>query len=234
MLTTILTTALALAAASTASPLANAPKYPPTSRSTGFSLVAYVSDPALATKVFAPNPAPGKNWTVGGVHVGAGQSTAVLGSVSSTVFYQNGTASGSHKKTDGLIRDGPATYPYSIVLGTANDAGAIYIGLNVGEPTLGVAISSGPVAEVSYAPASRGTFLACNETEPTYGRPQYPIRFAPKAKSVPAGCVPISLLAQCATLAGLDANGLEYEHDTPATVNCYKDVASIDWSQYRL
>jgi len=60
------------------------PNYPPNSLSTGFRLVANVTDPATDL-----NP-PVNGWELTGIHTGAALNDAVLTSSTGRVFYHNG------------------------------------------------------------------------------------------------------------------------------------------------
>ncbi|CCC12087.1 unnamed protein product [Sordaria macrospora k-hell] len=98
----MLTTLIALAALTltTASPLhlddsSPASEQPPTSSAYGFALVANLTDPDMARNLFLDDI---NHWSLRGVHVGAGQSTAVLAKPNTTssssphqIYYQNST-----------------------------------------------------------------------------------------------------------------------------------------------
>jgi hypothetical protein len=60
------------------------PHYPPNSLSTGFRLVANVTDPATDLKPSVDG------WELQGIHTGAGFNDAVLGSSTGRIFYHNG------------------------------------------------------------------------------------------------------------------------------------------------
>ena len=77
---------LGLVGLASAVPLAGrqVPHYPPTSLSTGFRLVANVTDP---TRDFTP---PINHWVLSGIHTGAGTSDVVLSAEDGRVLYQNG------------------------------------------------------------------------------------------------------------------------------------------------
>ncbi|KAK0625457.1 hypothetical protein B0T17DRAFT_273781 [Bombardia bombarda] len=218
MLSAILASTLALAATTSASPiLSKRAGVPPTSSSTGFSLVANVTD-----QINYPWASDVNNWKVSGSHVGAGQSRMILqpSAAPTTIFYQNGT--------EGITRDSSNDYPFSIALGPLySDPTVQYVGINVGEGTKGVSVGS-VVAKVDVGaptdPTAQGTFVVCLEDQ------QYQIRYAPTA--VPEGCAPVSLVAKCEALENLDESGLEYHRDTPAAVSCYENPGSIVWSDY--
>ena len=68
----------------------------------------------------------------------------------------------------------------------------------------------------------------CNETDPVYTRPQYPVRFAKSngdgTISLPSNCARIELLAECGTLKYLDGQGMEYGQDKPGVVGCFNGL----------
>ncbi|KAH8649331.1 hypothetical protein BX600DRAFT_442591 [Xylariales sp. PMI_506] len=75
-----------------------------------------------------------------------------------------------------------------------------------------------------------GTFVACNEPDPTHGRHQYPFRLELEAVPVPNNCVAIRILARRAELPKLNSvEELNIIIDGP---KCYDNVAAIDWTQY--
>jgi hypothetical protein len=243
IITTLLGAAAALPTFQTRS------QYPPTSKSTGFTLVANVTDPAKASAVFNTSV---NYWTVVGVHVGAGQDTAILDPTLHNTFYQNGTKDAPddiHYQNDGLIVDGLSTNPpMSIMLstlsGTASatlENGTQYVGINYGYATKGVGVHPFPDPYPEVYTPNQGTFIVCNESQPVYGRPQYPVRFAladtssgTLVQTVPDNCVPITLLAQCANLTYVDGNGMEHGTDYTQEVQCYTDVEGIQWGEYQL
>ena len=229
--------ALAVAGLSAASPLAIRSQYPPTSTSQGFVLVANVTD---LSKDFSPSI---NHWKLEGVHVGAGLDTAVLSEEGGRIWFENATLeSGHYIVNSSLITDG-GLYPYGLSLtplssDTPDSDYVDYVGVNIGTGSREVGIRPFPVPYPEVYTTDRGTFVVCYEPNPAYGRPPFPVRFAKshfegadEIQPIPDGCVPINLLAQCATLPPVQ-DGAEYNHDSAQTVSCYDDVASIDWSQY--
>ncbi|KAJ2976273.1 hypothetical protein NUW58_g8127 [Xylaria curta] len=78
--------AVSAASIASAAPLESrqVPHYPPNSLSTGFRLVANVTDPATDLK-------PSVNgWELQGIHTGAALNEAALTAGSGRVFYHNG------------------------------------------------------------------------------------------------------------------------------------------------
>lgn len=207
---------------------------PPVSQSTGFTLVANITD--TTKNIFDP---PVNGWNLVGTHIGAGLSAAVLSNGGSATFFQNGTAQDISSAATSVNLppiasvngDGEPYYtPWGLDFFQYDvDSPEYNIGLNFGLPTRGSGIVPGlrsAYAELFFVRS--GSFVVCNETAPAYGRPQYPVRFEQEA--IPDNCVPIKLLAQCAELpelAGVDALNI-----TVYPVKCYDDVSAIDWSQY--
>ncbi|KAK3388478.1 hypothetical protein B0T20DRAFT_95979 [Sordaria brevicollis] len=226
---------------------------PPTSTATGFALVANLTDPDMAHNLFLDDI---NHWSLRGVHVGAGQSTAVLAkpNTSSTtgsphqIYYQNSTG--------GISLDDSNPFPLSIRLSGAYDTDfptVLYLGIFFGlsTPTLSISSPAGhprlfvsgagvnsPEGQEATSPGSpvtndeapelyqRGSFVVCNETDPVYTRPQYPVRFAMASLdgtiSLPSNCARIELLAECGKLRFVDgATGLEYGQDRPGSVGCF-------------
>lgn len=229
--------ALAIASLSAASPVAIRATYPPTSESQGFYLVANVTDPS---KDLSP---PINGWKLEGVHIGAGLDTATLSAEYGRVFFENATLeSGHYIVNSSLITDG-GLYPYGITLtplssGNPESDYLDYVGVNIGTGSREVGIRPFPVPYPEVYTSDRGTFVACTEPEPAYGRPPFPVRFArshfdgaDEIQPIPDGCVAINLLAQCTALPPVQ-DGAEYNHDSAQTVRCYDDVAAIDWTQY--
>lgn len=249
------TTLLALAATlTTATPLHldDPSQLPPTSTANGFALVANLTDPDIVHNLFVEDI---NHWSLRGVHVGAGQSTAVLAKPNMTstsgsphqIYYQNSTG--------GISLDDSNPFPLSIRLGGTYDSdfpSVLYLGVFFGLSTPSISVSSPsghprlfissagvdtPMADEPTAPGSpvtneeapelfqHGTFVVCNETNPVYTRPQYPVRFAMANMdgtiSLPSNCARIELLAQCGSLRFLDGQGMEYGQDRPGTVGCF-------------
>lgn len=235
---------------------------PPTSTALGFALVANLTDPDMARNLFLDDI---NHWSLRGVHVGAGQSTAVLakpnttasGSSSHTIAERS--SSGPHQiyyqnSTGGISLDSSNPFPLSIRLGGIYDSdfpSVLYLGIFFGLSTPSISISSpsghprlfissagadSPQADQPTAPGSpitdseapelyqRGTFIVCNETDPVYTRPQYPVRFVKSngdgTVSLPGNCARIELLAECGVLKYLDGQGMEYGQDKPGVVAC--------------
>ncbi|KAJ4386910.1 hypothetical protein N0V85_007926 [Neurospora sp. IMI 360204] len=257
--------ALAALALTTATPLhlddsSPTSQQPPTSTALGFALVANLTDPDMARNLFLDDL---NHWSLRGVHVGAGQSTAVLAKPNITASSSNmaeRSSSGPHQiyyqnSTGGISLDDSNPFPLSIRLGGIYDSdfpSVLYLGIFFGLSTPSISISSPsghprlfissaapgtPEAEEPTAPGSpvtdseapelyqHGTFIVCNETNPVYTRPQYPVRFVKSngdgTVSLPSNCARIELLAECGVLRYLDGQGMEYGQDKPGVVGCF-------------
>lgn len=209
-----------------ATPLRRQTAYPPTTSATGFTLVANITDPS--TTVFDP---PIGSWSVTTVHVGAGLNAVVLDPTSSATFFVNGT--GPQVSSQGTtvamppLGDDASPIPRGMMFGANGDEVSISVNYGLGTPGAGIVGGLRSPWPELFGPY-RGTFVVCNVPDATYGNPQYQVRI--EEADVPANCVPITLLAQCAALpelVGVDALDIIVE-----PVECYESVAAIDWSQY--
>jgi hypothetical protein len=232
------TLSLALAGIAAASPLAIR-DYPPTSMAQAFHIVANVTDPSKDL-----NP-PINGFFITGVHIGAGLAAAVLAKTEPAYFFVNGTnvdVSAAYTSIAlppiGYTGGGPV--PQGFQFGTTDDENIMSIGLNNGPGTHGAGVYPGlrsSYADV-FAPWS-GSFMVCHIDKPMYGRPQYQVRYSktyakgpngPFDYDIPADCVAIRLLAQCADLPPLQ--GVDELDIIVEGVKCYNDVASINWKDY--
>jgi hypothetical protein len=228
MISTIL--GASLASLALASPLIPRAAYPPTSSAQAFVLIANVTD---LTKDLTPSV---NHFKLVGVHVGAGLNTAILNGTRGNVLFENGTDT-----SFGIAANYGNIYPYGLSISqqpsNIPDSSYVeYIGINAGLSENGVGITGPEIAWPQLFGPDSGTFIVCNETKPTYGRPQYPVRFAKSTvvngvtqQQIPDLCAPITLLPQCATLDPLPSGAL-YNYDYANTVRCYQDVASIQWA----
>ncbi|KAH8647237.1 hypothetical protein BX600DRAFT_476357 [Xylariales sp. PMI_506] len=221
-----------LAGLAAASPLGKR-SAPPVSQAQGFTLVANITDPTQT--IFDPSV---NGWSLTGTHVGAGVNAAVLSQTPGSVFFINGTGQDVSRTSTTVAlppitssdSDGNPVYvPQGLQFSAVGDAGELFIGLNIGLGTQGVGIVGGlrsayPELVGPYA----GTYVVCHQSDPAYGRPQYNV--ALEQESVPDNCVAINLLAQCADLPAFD--GAEELNIINVGVECYDDVAAIDWTQY--
>ena len=108
------------------------------------------------------------------------------------------------------------------------------VNLNAGSGTAGVQLQRFPVVYPTLAAPAPGTYAACDEEVPYYpGRRFTTVRFVPAGADAgpPEGCVAIALVAQCAELPALP-EGSRASYDFANVVNCYDDVAAINWAEY--
>jgi hypothetical protein len=217
------------------------PHYPPTSLSTGFRLIANVTDPS---KDFNP---PVNNWVFNGIHVGAGLNDAVLladGADSGRILYQNGTAAGLRFNEGSVLSDGgtpPFPFGISVQAADATDSDGYHeVSLNAGSGTSGVLLARFPEVYPILHATAPGTFVACNQTAPYYNQNFITVRWAYDVfnsttalydHQIPDGCTAITLVPECATLKDLPEGSLS-SHEYAANSTCYEDVSAIDWTQY--
>ncbi|KAK3312932.1 hypothetical protein B0H66DRAFT_504978, partial [Apodospora peruviana] len=200
------------------------------SATTGFILVANLTD---TTRDFSPSI---NHLKLTGVRIGAGLETAVLTNNTGRTFYENGTDGNI-----GVVSDSGGTYPISMIMdalapGEADADYVDYVGIDVGTAQPGIGIAAPPADVPALYGPDMGTFVVCFESQPVYGKPQYPVRFA-KAQlvngvayqKIPAQCAPITLLPQCAQLDDAVPSGALYDHDYARNVRCYGNVASVTW-----
>ncbi|PTB69615.1 hypothetical protein BBK36DRAFT_1187809 [Trichoderma citrinoviride] len=228
---------LALAGAAAASPLAIVPSYPPTQQSTGFRLVVNVTDKALD---FKPSI---QNLYINTIHVGAGLNQVGLGSKDNnpSTWYLNGTLADSRfgDVDVTLITDqGTPLSPYGFSL--VKDAGSSTLSTaraDGGRGTTGISLSHFPEG---YRYLEPETFVVCNESLAYYQGTHFLVLEQAATtisstgqieKNIPAGCAPVRLLPECATLEDLPA-GSYSSHEFAIKSDCYPDVAAINWSQY--
>lgn len=236
---------LAAAAAVAASPLApRTDRYPPTSAARAFTLVVNVTDPS---RDFSPSI---NHWVVTGAHSGAGTESSYAAPDGGRVFYQNGTASDLHSGgRDGnlnVIFDG-GLYPFTTTITRLGvglpDADYLeHVGSRIGAtPDVvqsPIFLRQPPVPFPRLSAGSLGTFAVCRELNPVSGRPDFALRFANTTRlpdgsrtKVPDYCVSVALLARCDVLQPVP-EGAYFDHKFAAEVQCYQDVATIDWTKY--
>ncbi|KAF3024832.1 hypothetical protein E8E14_010377 [Neopestalotiopsis sp. 37M] len=163
---TVLLHSVALAAPQFARQDAVASKYPPTQSSTGFRLIANVSDPS---QDFDP---PVRGWILDAIHTGAGLNDAVLfadGDDIGRTYYVNGTADEvAAGRADTLTDGGTPPFPYAVSVADRNttDADGLHdVSVNAGSGDAGVQLE---VASSSYPilrgpGAAMGTYVACDQ-----------------------------------------------------------------------
>ncbi|KAI1822283.1 hypothetical protein F4861DRAFT_409311 [Xylaria intraflava] len=219
--------------------------YPPYSLSTGFRLVANVTDPETDLLGIAPNGSIG-SWELQGIHIGAGFNEAVLTNSSGGVFYHNATDLDLRSARGSILTDGGIPpFPMGIYLQPKdkNDSGHTYeygVGINAGPGTIGVSLN--PYREpYSYLTAHvLGTFVACLRTVAYYSAQFIVVRYAyaawdPTTKSylptIPEACTPINFIPECAVLPNLPEGSLA-SHEFARKSRCYENVSAIEWSKY--
>ncbi|KAI1075762.1 hypothetical protein F5B20DRAFT_558524 [Whalleya microplaca] len=238
---------LGLAGLASAVPLSSrqvVPHYPPTSSSTGFRLIANVTDPSTDL-----NP-PINNWVFSGIHVGAGLNDAVLladsGADTGRIFYHNGTAEEIRYGKGSILTDGGTPpFPFGIYVQGNNesapqDPSEYGVDVNVGSGTIGVSLEQFPDPYTYLTGGSTGVFIACPRNEPYYQKEYIVIRrsydttdpvTALPVHHVPKDCTAIRLIPECATLNDLP-EGSTASHEFAANTKCYEDVSAINWPEY--
>ncbi|KAI1270952.1 hypothetical protein F5Y07DRAFT_46328 [Xylaria sp. FL0933] len=216
------------------------PHYPPNSLSTGFRLVANVTDPATD---LTP---PVDGWELQGIHTGAGLNDAVLTSETGRIFYHNGTAAEIRFGEGSILSDGGSPpFPYGIYVQTADQFDATYpaehdVAINVGSGTIGVSLLAFPDPYFYLTAHAQGTYVACPRTVPYYNAEYVVVRFAYDTfdpdtalpvRNVPAGCTAITLIPECDTLPALPEGSIS-SHEFAASSKCYEDVSAINWPEY--
>ncbi|KAM0258795.1 hypothetical protein ACHAQJ_003637 [Trichoderma viride] len=225
---------LGLAGVAAASPVNIVPNYPPHDLSAGFRLVVNVTDKALD---FKPSI---QGLYVNSIHVGAGFNDAGVGAKStSSIFYQNGTATDFRYSSATLLTDqGTPLSPYGFSL--AKDASSETLSaaaINGGVGTPGVQTSQFPEGFLFLEPE---TYVICNNSLAYYQGTHFLVveqaattisSSGEVERNIPSGCAPVRLLPECATLEPLPA-GSYSSHEFALQSECYADVASINWSLY--
>ncbi|OBT58896.1 hypothetical protein VE04_00571 [Pseudogymnoascus sp. 24MN13] len=149
-----------------------------------------------------------QDYVLTSYHVGAGQAAAVLGPNDATnpgrQFYVNGTAEDIRYNR---VSPAPAT--------------AVTINAGLGTTSVGLERFPSPVTYLTAPEAA--TYVACNQQLPF--SEAIALNVLRTGEAVPAGCAQVRLLPQC-------SEGDGSVHETENTVQCYVDVAGIDWSLY--
>lgn len=221
MLSTVFKTASALALASvTIAAPTTFPNYPPTLLSQNFRLVANVTSADLVTPI--------NNYVLTSYHTGAGTAYAVLVPnttvTSGRIFYLNGTASDvRYHNADVLSDGGTPLFPFGVII---NSDESVSINAGLGQPGIGLTQFPDPISELSgkTAAGEAGDFYACLD-DVIPGGEAVQLKFKVLGEETPAGCADVSLLAQCSEGSGA-------VDEFANTVNCYADVAGIDWEFY--
>ncbi|KAF7875333.1 hypothetical protein EAF04_002505 [Stromatinia cepivora] len=198
--------------------------YPPQSTSKNFKLVANVTSGDLAIN----------NFVLESYHTGAGRAYAVLAEntteANPRIFYINGTATEVRFGTSSTISDSGSddfSFPEAVIITPSDPAtsssgrSVVEINAGAGQPYVGLTTFPAPIIE--FHGYQGETFYACNTTL-QYGN-AIQLFYRGYSQETPAGCSDVTLLPQCSEGSGAD-------DEFAATVNCYPDVAGIDWSIY--
>jgi hypothetical protein len=193
-----------------------APVYPTKTTSQNFQLIANVTANDLTPSI--------QNYVVASYHTGAGEAYAVLmpDLSSGRIFYVNGTASDVRFGNSNILSDeglNQATPPFPAGL-AIDPANAVSINAGAGQP--GIVLTQFPDPITELAAGGGDGFYAC-ESQLTYGNAVQ--LFSKGSGETPEGCADVTLLPQCSEGSGAT-------HPYGQTVNCYADVAGIDWSVY--
>ncbi|KAI0149213.1 hypothetical protein BJ166DRAFT_537097 [Pestalotiopsis sp. NC0098] len=238
------------------------PNHPPTQSSTGFRLIANVTDPSSD---FAGAPVNG--WILDAIHTGAGLNDAVLfadGDDIGRTYYVNGTAddvaAGGRATT--LTDGGTPPFPYGVYVAARNatDADGLHdVSVDAGSGDAGVQLEVSPFLYPwlrgpgsSGTSGTSGTYVACDQYIPYYEENYTTVRWVYDSfpannssvvgngtlsglgngsRSIPQGCVAITLLPECIALDDLP-DGAIASHDFAANSTCYASVSDIDWTLY--
>jgi len=199
---------------------------PPLSTSTNFYLIANVTDPASD---FTPSI---QGWTLVGYHVGAALNYGVLenpvtdpsdpDSGPGGIYFVNGTAE-EVTANQGTVVLQYGEYPAGITVNAPDNAGGEYIvHINIEPGEQGIYIAPSPIPSL-VGPTETGSYYACNNT--IEGSSAIQLLFKYEGESTPEGCVDVNMLPQC-------VSGAEVWEFGDNVVDCYGDVAGIDWSLY--
>lgn len=198
--------------------------------SKGFKLVASIVGPSKDLSV------PIQGALLGGAHVGAGLSTAVLNATSpGVIFYQNGTAEEVEHNLSSILSDGGTPlYPYGLraTLNATDATSPVALAINGGIGTTGLTLtkpaggsSSSQPGELKWGAAS---FIACDETLAYYG-PSWHFAVVKDlvspdvASAIPDNCVQIELLPLCTALSDLPPGSVA-SHEFANEVACYESL----------
>jgi hypothetical protein len=224
MLFTTLKAASALALLSSLASCAptSTPIYPPKATSQNFRLVANVTSGDLTPSI--------NNFIMDSYHVGAGEDFAVLSANTSAttgrIFYVNGTAEEVYYGTSNVLSDeGTPLFPAGIIINDPNTSAQRSVSINAGLGQAGVGLTQfpDPISELQGTREFGSGFYACSEELP-YGV-AIQLFYSTAGDTIPEGCAIVNLLPQCSEGSGA-------EDPFGNTINCYPDVAAIDWTIY--
>ena len=216
------TGALALLSSLASSAPTSTPLYPPKTTSQNFRLVANVTSSDLTPSV--------NYFVVDSYHVGAGEDYAVLSANTFTttgrIFYVNGTAEEVYYGTSNVLSDeGTPLFPAGIIINDPNTSGQRTVSIDAGMGQAGVGLTQfpDPISELQGTRGFDSGFYVCSENL-LYGVANQLFYYA-DGETTPEGCANVNLLPQCSEGSGA-------EHPDGNTINCYPDVAVIDWTYY--
>ncbi|KAG6003606.1 hypothetical protein E4U21_001851 [Claviceps maximensis] len=205
---------------------------PPVLTSQGMNLVVNVTD---LRRDFSPS-IHGK--LIDSIHLDAGSSLLGLGRGNdkdhSLIFYVNGTPIDFHYGHTNVITDfGTPPSPWAISLPKDKDSDIAHTALiRSGPGDMNTGLTRFPVPLTFLFPE---TYAVCDEFIPYYNaKLQIVKQFqlgVKTLKDIPAECVPVRLMPQCATLNDLP-KGSTVSHQWAYNAPCYPDVAAINWTQY--
>jgi hypothetical protein len=222
--------ALSLAGLVVASP--TGPAYPETTTARGFRLVVNVTD---VSRDFDP---PIHNTYITGVRVGTLTDAVIPGEdhKHARIFFVNGTqdeALADKATTVWPSWDVYESWRVELEAGSGTLSSA-HMADGPGTPGVGIRHYKSP-----FALLTPETYIACSEVLPIGGRQPvikqarttYPPNAAPN-HNIPANCVPVRLLSECAELLPLSPRA-RFDYRFAAQTQCYTNVTAIDWTQYQ-
>ncbi|KAH7039923.1 uncharacterized protein B0I36DRAFT_343748 [Microdochium trichocladiopsis] len=162
-----------------------------------------------------------------GVNIAIARPSSTSGDTSAAaapVFYQDGADPASST----VKTDIPGVYPLGIAVQGPDEFDSQFpaehnVGVNVNGATEGLSITASALSGPSgSAAAAGGSYLVC-ERRVFVGGPVpstlQVVRFRYEGEAVPAGCVEVKLVPECAVLAALP-EGSSWDHDEAVELQC--------------
>lgn len=219
---------------------------PVPSASQGFRLVANVSSSLSDPSTPFAKSINGQYLSL--AHIGPAQNRAILVSPSSSssgpapIFYQNGTyADFSLQRTSILTDAGTPLFPEGLAYQSLPDdskgAGLFAFG---GSGSGGIRLTRlwNPLSYLQIlGDVVSSTLVVCNDTIPYYGNERFfnVVNWVAATRDntgshikVPAGCVGINLVPECAFLEELPEGSIS-SHEFAQEVRCYNKVSEVEW-----
>lgn len=193
------------------------------SRSKGFYLFAYATDPSH------PLTPAIDGLVLSTAHTGAGLNAAVFYDTDTStgrLFYQNGTAEQAASGDTTIVTDGGTPlFPSSLQVQSQSEARQIAdISVGYGTPNVIVERDEELVVLANMLDeAQKGTYLACNATVPYYRREFITLQYlygVAEEPELPEGCAPIVLLPRCGVLEELPEGSIS-SHEFAVEVKCW-------------